>query len=77
VDAAISGQAGACPSRAGLQSFHMDLELSRACWAESPRGRGPIVPHIAGAQQGLKSNGVVPASCGTDSRLGSRKSGVH
>jgi hypothetical protein len=30
VDAAVSRQAGACPGEAGLQSFHTDLEPSRA-----------------------------------------------
>jgi hypothetical protein len=67
--ASVSHQDGACPSRVGLQLFHMDLEPGRASWV------GWILV-MAGAQQGLKGSGLgegagMPASCGTGSRLGS------
>jgi hypothetical protein len=44
------------------------------------RGGGPVVPHVAGAQQGLKGSGLgggagFPASCGTGSVLGSGMDG--
>jgi hypothetical protein len=65
--ASVSHQDGACPSRVGLQLFHMDLEPGRASWV------GWILV-MAGAQQGLKGSGLgegagMPASCGTGSRL--------
>jgi hypothetical protein len=80
VDAAVSCQACACPSRAWFQSFHMELEPGRAYLAGGVQGgAGPVVSHIAGAQQGLKGGGLrgigVPVNCRTSSGLGSGASG--
>jgi hypothetical protein len=44
---AFSHQDGACPSGAGLQSFHTELVP----------GRSLVIPCVAGAQQGLKGSG--------------------
>jgi hypothetical protein len=71
VGAVVSYQDGACPSRTGFQ-FHRELEPGRASWVEWVL----VIPHVAGAQQGLKGSGLgggagIPTSCGTGSRLGS------
>jgi hypothetical protein len=58
VDAAVSCQAGACPSRVGLQSFHMKLEPGGAWWVWSLKGRGLVIPRVVVAQQGLKGGGL-------------------
>jgi hypothetical protein len=53
---ALSHQASACPSGAGLQ-FHTSWSLAEP-EVQGVCGGDPVVPLVAGAQQGLKGGGL-------------------
>jgi hypothetical protein len=60
------------PVPAGQGSSHSTWSWNQA--GPDGRGEGPVVPHVTGAQQGLKGSGLVwggsAMSCGTSSSWG-------